>query len=116
MTQVKLKIKKNDRVIVIAGKSKGVIGRVLRVKKISQGRSKVLVEGANMVKKHVKPNPQKGETGGIQERETFLDISNVKLVNPATNQGDRIGYRFLEDGKKIRYFKSTHEAIDINQA
>lgn len=115
MTQVKLKIKKSDKVIVTTGKSKGVIGRVLRVRKMSDGRSAVLVEGANMVKKHVKPNPQKGEPGGIQEREAYLDISNVKMVNPATNKGDRIGYRFLEDGKKVRYFKSTGEVVDINQ-
>lgn len=115
MIQVKLKIKKGDRVIVIAGKSKGVIGKVLQVKKVLHGTSRVLVEGANMIKKHVKPNPQKGEPGGIKEKEAYLNISNVQIVDPVSNKGARIGYRVLENGRKVRYFKSTNEIVDVDQ-
>lgn len=103
------KIKKEDNVMVIAGKNKGMRGKVLKV----LADDKVLVEGVNIVKKHVKPNPNKGVQGGIQEKEAPIHVSNVALVNPATNKAERIGIRSLEDGRKVRYFKSTNEVIDI---
>ncbi|HCU05599.1 MAG: 50S ribosomal protein L24 [Gammaproteobacteria bacterium GWE2_42_36] len=115
MKQVKLKIKKGDQVTVIAGKDKGKAGAVIGIKKVLNGRSRLLVEGVNKVKKHVKPNPQKGEPGGIQEREAYLDISNVKIFNPITQKSDRIGYRILEDGRKVRCFKSSGEMIDADK-
>lgn len=112
MSQVKVKIKVGDTVTVIAGKNKGSQGKVLKVKRMPEGKTRVLVEGVNVVKKCVRPNPQKGEPGGIKEREAFLDISNVKLFNSAANKGDRVGYRFLDDGRKVRYYKSTGEVVD----
>ncbi len=112
MVKIKTKIKKSDIVIVIAGKSKGAKGAVLQVKALEKGRTRVLVEGVNMVKKAVKPNPNVGEQGGIQEKEAFLDISNVKLFNPIENKGERVGYRILEDGKKVRYFKKSGELVE----
>lgn len=108
---VKCKIKKGDEVILIAGKDKGKRGKVKQVKRLADGRVKLLVEGVNMVKKHVKPNPNTGEQGGVQSREAFLDVSNVKAYNTAANKGDRIGYRVLEDGKKVRYYKSTGDVV-----
>lgn len=104
------KIKSGDQVIVIAGKSKGAIGTVLRVLK---AKDRVLVEGVNMVKKHVKPNPQQGIEGGIVQREASIHVSNVAIYNPNTKKADRVGFRFLEDGKKVRFFKSTQEVIDV---
>ncbi len=104
------KIKKEDNVIVIAGKSKGKSGKVLKV----FADNKVLVEGVNIVKKHVKPNPNKGIQGGILEKEAPVHCSNVALVNPATNKAGRVGFKYLDDGRKVRYFKSTNEVIDIN--
>lgn len=103
------KIRKEDNVEVITGKSKGKRGKVLKV--LADG--KVLIEGVNIVKKHVKPNPNKGIQGGIQEKEAPIHCSNVALVNPATNKPERIGFRHLDDGRKVRYFKSTNEVIDI---
>lgn len=103
------KIRKEDNVVVIAGKNKGMKGKVLKV----LANDKVLVEGVNVVKKHVKPNPNKGTDGGIQEREAPIHCSNVALVNPVTNQPEKVGFRFLEDGRKVRYFKSSNEVIDI---
>jgi large subunit ribosomal protein L24 len=102
------RIKKGDEVIVIAGKDKGRRGSVLRVN--DDGR--VVVENLNVVHKHQRPNPQKGEPGGIIEREKPLDPSNVMLFNPATQKGDRVGYRNLADGRKVRYFKSNGEVLD----
>ncbi len=104
------KIKKDDSVIVIAGKDKGRQGKVLRILD-----RKVLVEGINLVKKHVKPNPnaKKPQPGGIIEKEMPLDMSNVGLYNPATKKADRVGIKTLEDGKKVRYFKSNGEMVDI---
>ena len=93
------KIRKEDNVIVIAGKDKGMKGKVLKV----LSNDKVIVEGVNIVKKHVKPNPNKGVEGGIQEKEAPIHCSNVALVNPATNQAERVGFRYLEDGRKVRY-------------
>ncbi|NOX75153.1 MAG: 50S ribosomal protein L24 [Gammaproteobacteria bacterium] len=103
------KIKKGDEVVVVAGKDKGSRGAVL---KIGADR-RVLVEGCNMAKKHVKPNPNVGEAGGIVEKEMPLHISNVALFNPATGKGGRVGFKTLEDGSKVRVFKSNNEVVDI---
>jgi large subunit ribosomal protein L24 len=94
-------------VVVIAGRDKGKRGQVTRV--YENGR--VLVAGINLIKKHVKPNPQAGEQGGIQEKAAPLDISNVAIVNPKTSKADRVGIK-LEGGKRVRVFKSNGEAID----
>ena len=102
------RIRKGDDVIVLAGKDKGKRGSVLSVV-----GDRVLVENVNMAKKHVKPNPNKGEQGGIVPKEMPLDISNVALFNPATNKGDRVGFKTLEDGRKVRIFKSNGEAVDV---
>jgi len=102
------KIKKGDDVIVITGKDKGRRGKVLRV----VVGDKLVVEGVNLVKKHQKPNPQKGIQGGIIEREMSLAKSNVMLWNPATKKGDRVGIKVLADGKRVRIFKSNGEAVD----
>ena len=103
------KIKKGDDVIVIAGKDKGVRGTVLRV----LDDDRVVVEGVNLVKRHTKPNPNVGATGGIIEKEMPLHISNVALYNPAANKGDRVGFKVLEDGRKVRYFRSNNEVVDV---
>ena len=108
------RIKSGDTVIVIAGKSKGHVGKVLRV--ISGTLVKVVVEGANMMKKHVKPNPQLEEKGGIVSMEAPLDVSNVALYNPLTKKADKVGFKFLEkEGNtlKVRYFKSNNEIVDL---
>ena len=102
------KIKKGDHVIVIAGKSKGMQGTVLRV----NDDDRIVVEGVNTIKKHVKGNPQQGVEGGIIEREAPLHASNVAIFNPASKKADRVGFKILEDGKKIRIFKSNNEVID----
>ncbi|MCK4950553.1 MAG: 50S ribosomal protein L24 [Gammaproteobacteria bacterium] len=102
------KIKKGDEVIVTTGKDKGRRGTVLNV----TPDSRVLVENVNMAKKHTKPNPNAGIEGGIVEKEMPLAISNVMHYNPATEKGDRIGIRTLEDGRKVRYFKSNNEVLD----
>jgi large subunit ribosomal protein L24 len=102
------KIKKGDEVVVIAGKDKGRRGSVLRV--YDDGR--VLVENVNVVKKHQKGTPNAGQPGGIISKEMPVDISNVMMFNPQTEKGDRIGFRTLEDGKKVRYFKSNNEVLD----
>ena len=101
------KIKKNDDVIVIAGKDKGNRGNVLRVL-----GEYLLVSGINKVKKHQKPNPVKGSTGGIVEKELPIHISNVAIYNAAASKGDRVGIKTLEDGRKVRVFKSSGEMID----
>lgn len=103
------KIKKGDDVIVITGKDKGRQGTVLRVFE----DDRVLVEGINLVKKHQKPNPNMGMQGGIVEKEMPLDRSNVMLFNPATGKGDRVGIKELEDGRKVRFFKSDNEVVDV---
>ena len=105
------RIKQNDTVIVTAGKSKSHIGKVMRVLD-----NKVWVEGANMVKKHVKPNPQLEQKGGIIAKEGSVHISNVALYNSVTEKADRVGFRVIEkDGKthKVRYFKSNDELVDL---
>ena len=100
------KIKKNDDVIIIAGKDKGARGSVLRVLE-----DKLLVSGVNKVKKHQKPNPVKGESGGIVEMERPIHVSNVAIYNASTKKADRIGVKYLEDGRKVRVFKSSGEVI-----
>ena len=105
------RIKKGDTVIVVAGKSKGHIGKVMLALE-----RKVMVEGANFIKKHVKPNPQIQEPGGIIAKEAPLDVSNVALYNPSTKKADKVGFKFLEkDGNvhKVRYFKSNQEIVDL---
>ncbi len=103
------KIRKGDDVIVLAGKDKGKRGTVLQV--LAEGR--VVVENVNLAKKHTKPNPQKGEPGGIVEKEMPLDVSNVALFNPESKKGDRVGFKMLDDGRKVRYFKSNGEVVDV---
>ena len=102
------KIKKGDDVIVITGKDKGKRGTVLRVVDLDH----VIVEGANRVKKHRRPNPMKNTTGGIVEREMPLHVSNVAIFNPASKKGDRIGTKVLDDGRRVRVYKSNGEVID----
>lgn len=102
------KIKTDDSVIVIAGKDKGRVGKVLRIV-----GEKLLVEGANLVKKHTKPNPNANQPGGIIEKEMPLHRSNVAVYNPSSKKADRVGIRELEDGRKVRYFKSDGELVDI---
>lgn len=102
------KLKKDDRVIVTVGKDKGKEGKILQV----IDDSKVLVEGINRVKKHQKGNPNAGVQGGIVDKDMPINISNVALYNPETKKADRVGFKFLDDGKKVRYFKSTNEVID----
>jgi len=102
------KIRKGDNVIVIAGKDKGKRGSVLRV----LDESFLLVEGANSVKKHQKPNPMKGTTGGIVSKEMPIHISNVALFNPTTQKADRIAIKKLDDGRRVRIYKSNGEMLD----
>lgn len=101
------KIKKNDDVIVITGKDKGIRGNVLQVLE-----EHVLVSGINKVKKHQKPNPVKGEAGGIVEMEKPIHVSNVAIYNAAAKKADRVGVKTLEDGRKVRVYKSSGEMID----
>ncbi|RMF98331.1 MAG: 50S ribosomal protein L24 [Gammaproteobacteria bacterium] len=103
------RIRKGDEVIVISGRDKGRRGTVLAVHE----NDRVLVENINVVKKHQKPNPNAGIQGGIVEKEMPIHVSNVMLFNPATGKGDRVGFRRLEDGRKVRYFKSNNEVVDI---
>jgi large subunit ribosomal protein L24 len=101
------KIRKNDEVIVLTGKDKGRRGNVVRVMD-----DKVIVENVNVAKRHTKANPNMGVAGGIVEKEMPIHISNVALVNPETDKADRVGVRILEDGRKVRFFKSNGEVID----
>jgi large subunit ribosomal protein L24 len=101
------KIRKGDEVVVITGRDKGRRGTVIKVLE-----EKVLVENINMVKRHTRPNPQKGIQGGIVEKEAPLHLSNVQLWNPAAKKGDRVGVRTLVDGRRVRYFKSNDEVVD----
>jgi large subunit ribosomal protein L24 len=102
------RIKKGDNVIVTTGKDKGRRGSVLRLVDAEH----VLVEGVNKVKKHQKPNPMKNNTGGIIDKEMPIHISNVMLFNPTTQKADRIGIKVLDDGRRVRYFKSNGEMVD----
>ncbi|WP_423907883.1 50S ribosomal protein L24 [Candidatus Spongiihabitans sp.] len=103
------RIKKNDDVIVIAGRDKGKRGSVLKI--TNDGRA--LVDNVNLVKRHTKGNPNTGQTGGIIEKEAPIQLSNIALYNPVTKKGERIGFKALEDGRKVRYFKSNDEVIDL---
>ncbi|GIX34029.1 MAG: 50S ribosomal protein L24 [Lysobacterales bacterium] len=102
------RIRKGDQVVVIAGKNKGQRGEVLRVLD-----EHVIVQNVNLVKRHQKPNPAANQPGGIIEREAPIHISNVMLFNPATKKGDRVGFKILEDGRKVRVFRSTGEVVDV---
>ena len=102
------KIKKGDEVVVLQGKDKGKQGRVIKLLE-----DRVLVEGVNKVKKHQKPNPNAGVTGGIIEKDMPIHISNVGIYNPETKKADRIGIKALDNGKKVRFFKSNNETIDV---
>jgi len=103
------KIRKGDEVVVRAGKDKGKRGTVLSV----TADERVVVEGINLAKRHMKPNPQRGTGGGIVETEMSMHISNVAIYNTLEGKGDRIGYKRLEDGKKVRIFRSTAEVVDV---
>jgi large subunit ribosomal protein L24 len=102
------KLRKGDEVIVIAGRDKGKRGTVLR----RVDDEHVVVEGINRVKKHQRPNPMKGLPGGIVDKDMPIHVSNVAVFNPQTKKGDRIGVRILEDGRKVRFFKSNGEMVD----
>lgn len=102
------RIKKGDEVVVISGRDKGRRGTVVKVLE----NDRVIVENVNIVHKHQRPNPAQGVPGGIIEKEAPLHASKVMLWNPATQKGDRIGYRTLGDGRKVRYFKSNNEVLD----
>ena len=101
------RIKKGDQVVVTAGKDKGKKGDVVRV-----AGDKLVVSNVNIIKRHTKPNPQLGQPGGVIEREAPIHISNVMLFNPATGKGERVGIKVLEDGRKLRVFRSSGEAVD----
>jgi large subunit ribosomal protein L24 len=102
------KIKRDDDVVIIAGKDKGKRGKVVKVS--DDGR--LVVSGVNMVKRHTKPNPMLGTPGGIVEKEASIHASNVAILNAATNKADRVGFKLLEDGSKVRIYKSSQEVID----
>jgi large subunit ribosomal protein L24 len=101
------RIRKGDQVLVITGKNKGQKGEVVRVV-----GDRVVVANINLIKRHTKANPQANQAGGIVEREAPIHISNVMLLNPATGKGDRVGIKVLEDGRKLRVFRSSGEAVD----
>lgn len=103
------KIRKGDQVQIITGKDKGKRGVVVRVR----DDERIVVEGVNVIKRHTKPNPNLGTAGGIVEKEAPLHISNVAIFNPVTSKPDRVGFKTLEDGRKVRIFKSTKEVVDI---
>jgi len=103
------KIRKDDEVIIITGKDKGKRGKVIRV----VDDERVWVENINLVKRHTRGNPLRGTSGGILDKEMPLHISNVAIFNPVTQQADRVGFKHLEDGRKVRYFKSNGEVIDL---
>ncbi|HBH62470.1 MAG TPA: 50S ribosomal protein L24 [Nitrospiraceae bacterium] len=103
------KIKQGDEVIVIVGKDKGKLGKVIKI----INEKKILVEGINTVKKHQRGNPNLGISGGIVDKDMPIDISNVALFNPKTKKADRVGFKFLEDGKKVRFFKSTNDVVGL---
>ncbi|GMQ92145.1 MAG: 50S ribosomal protein L24 [Gammaproteobacteria bacterium] len=103
------KIKKGDRVVVLAGRDKGKQGNVLRILE----NDRLLVENVNMVKRHTKPNPNQGVQGGIIDKEASIHVSNVAIYNAATGKGNRVGIKTLEDGKKVRYFRGNDEVVDL---
>ena len=101
------KIRRGDEVIVLTGRDKGRRGQVVSV----LDEQRVVVQGINLVKKHVKPNPMKGEPGGIVAKEAPIQVSNIAIFNPASSKADRVGIRVLEDGSRVRFYKSTGETI-----
>ena len=101
------RIRKGDQVLVTAGKNKGQKGEVLRV-----SDDRVVVQNINIVKRHTKPNPQANQPGGVVEREGPIHISNVMLLNAVTGKGERVGFKVLEDGRKVRVFRSSGEVVD----
>jgi large subunit ribosomal protein L24 len=103
------KIKQGDDVVVVVGKDKGKLGKVAKI----LDDNKIIVEGVNRAKKHQKGNPNLGVSGGIVEKDMPIDISNVALYNPKTKKADRVGFRILEDGKKVRFFKSTNDVVGL---
>ncbi|MHB8623562.1 MAG: 50S ribosomal protein L24 [Sulfuricaulis sp.] len=103
------KIRKGDKVVVLTGRDKGKQGTVLRVLE----NSRALVENVNIIKRHTKPNPNKGVTGGIIDKEAPIHLSNIALYNPATGKGERVGMRMMQDGTKVRYFKKSGEVADV---
>jgi large subunit ribosomal protein L24 len=103
------KIRKGDDVVVLAGRDKGKRGTVLKM--LDDGRA--LVDSVNIVKRHTKPNPNKGVAGGIVEKEAPIDASNLAIYNPSTKKADRVGFKLLDDGRKVRYFKSSGEVVDV---
>lgn len=103
------KFKKNDDVVVIAGRDKGKRGMIVRV----LADDRVVVENVNVAKRHTKPNPAKGTAGGIVEKEMPIHVSNVAHFNPVSKKADRVGFRTLEDGRKVRFFKSNDAVLDV---
>ena len=103
------RIRKGDEIVVIAGRDKGKRGTVLR----RTGVEHVVVEGINRVKKHQRPNPMQGLTGGVVDKDMPIHISNVALFNPATQKADRVGFKVLSDGRKVRVFRSNGEQVDV---
>jgi large subunit ribosomal protein L24 len=103
------KIRKGDQVVILAGKDKGKRGTVLSIPE----ENRVVVEGVNIVRKHQRPAPMRGINGGIVEKAMPIHLSNVGLYNPSTNKADKVGFRLLADGRKVRYFKSTNETVDV---
>ena len=103
------KFRKGDDVVILAGRDKGKRGTILRV----LDDERALVDSVNIVKKHTRPNPNKGETGGIIEKESPIRISNLGMYNPNSKKADRVGFKSLEDGKKVRVFRSDGEMIDV---
>ena len=103
------KIRKGDNVVIITGKDKGKRGAVLRV----VDDNHVLVEGANRVRKHQKPNPMKGTTGGIVDKEMPIHLSNVAIFNPTTQKADRVGVKQMDDGRRVRIYRSNGEMLDV---
>lgn len=101
------RIKKGDQVVVNTGKDKGKQGEIVRV-----DGDRVIVANVNIVKRHTKPNPQAGVAGGVVEREASIHISNVNVLSPASGKGERVGFKVLEDGRKLRVFRSSGEALD----
>lgn len=101
------RIRKGDQVIVIAGSDKGKKGEVVRI-----AGDKVVVQNINIIKRHTKANPQTGQAGGVIEREAPIHVSNIMLLNPISGKGEKVGFKVLEDGRKLRVFRSSGEAID----
>jgi len=103
------KFRKADDVVILTGRDKGKRGTILRV----LDDQRALVDSVNIVKKHTRPNPNKGETGGIIEKESPIRLSNLGMYNPNSKEPDRVGFKFLEDGRKVRVFRSDGEMIDV---